>query len=214
MIGQQSMEAALAVTVYRANIAAERERARLFQNGVAPHFLTEPPSYVDSHVEAIQKWLAGDLAAARQILDRAEEERPALTGSWNGAPFEDLRDYNDWTAPALELIVKDKYAWLALEHIRAIEIDPPRTLRDLVWMPARIQAADGTKGEVYVPTLYYGSSAHADDQVRLGRVTDWKPVADDLFQGMGLRLFLVDGEEQSILDTRRIELDEKPASVS
>jgi len=208
VIGQQSMEATLAVTVYRANIAAERERARLFRDGVAPHFLTEPPAYVDLHIEAIQKWIAGDLAAARKLLDRAEEDRPALEGAWNGTPFSDLRDYNDWTGPALELIVKDKYAWLALEHIQEIEIDPPRTLRDLVWTPARIRAADGTTGEVYVPALYYGSSGHADDQVRLGRMTDWKALdgTGEISQGLGLRLFLVDGEEQSVLDTRSIEI--------
>jgi len=81
-------------------------------------------------------------------------------------------------------------------------------LRDLVWTPARIRAADGTTGEVYVPALYYGSSGHADDQVRLGRMTEWKALdgTGEISQGLGLRLFLVDGEEQSVLDTRSIEI--------
>lgn len=205
VIAQQSMEATLAVTVYRANIQAERERAKLFRDGVAPHFLTEPPSYVDLHVEAIQKLRAGDAAGARALLDRAEEERPALAGTWNGEAFGDFRDYNDLTAAALELIVKDKYTWLAFERIQWIEIAPPRTMRDLLWVPAKIRATDGTTGEVYIPALYYGSAAHTDDRVRLGRMTDWKPVSDDVFEGMGLRLFLIDDEEQSVIDTRRIE---------
>ena len=42
VIGQQSMQSAMAVQVYRANIQAERSRERLFDAGVAPHFLTEP----------------------------------------------------------------------------------------------------------------------------------------------------------------------------
>jgi type VI secretion system protein ImpE len=204
VIGQQSVEATLAVTVYRANIAAERERAKLFRDGAAPHFLSEPPAYVDLHVEAIQKLRAGDLAGARAVLDRAEEERPALPGTWNDEDFEDFRDYNDWTAPALELIVKDKYTWLALEGISEIEIDPPKTLRDLIWVPARVKAVDGTTGEVYLPSMYYGSTQHPDDQVKLGRLTEWKSLSDDLTQGMGLRLFLVGDGEQSLLDTRRI----------
>ena len=216
VIGQQSVESALAVTVYRALIKAERERAKLYRDGAAPHFLSEPPEYVDLHVEALQKLRAGDTAGARAVLDRAEEQRPALPGSWNDAPFEDFRDFNDWTAPALELIVKDKYTWLALEGIQEIEIDPPKTLRDLIWIPARIKAADGTTGEVYLPTMYYGSSQHSDDQVRLGRMTEWKPLSDDLTQGMGLRLFLVGDGEQSLLDTRRIEFSpegaEQPAN--
>lgn len=205
VIGQQSMEATLAVTVYRANITAERERARLFRDGVAPHFLTEPPAYVDLHVEAIQKVRAGDAAGARQLLDRAEEERPALAGSWNGTPFEDFRDFNDLTAAAAELIVKDKYTWLAYEGIQEIEIDPPKTLRDLIWAPARIRAADGTTGEVFIPTMYFGSSGHADPRVRLGRMTEWTAISDDLSQGMGVRLFLAGEDDQSILDTRRLE---------
>lgn len=214
VIGQQSIESAMAVTVYRANIQAERERSRLFRDGNAPHFLTEPPAYVDLHVEAIQKLRSGDTAGARALLDRAEEERPALTGTWNGAPFLDFRDYNDLTAGALELIVKDKYAWLAFEHIQSIEIDPPKSLRDLLWVPARMKAADGTTGEVFIPALYFGSSAHSDDRVRLGRMTDWKPLSDDLFQGMGLRLFLVGEEEQSVIDTRRIEFAAASSSAA
>lgn len=211
VIGQQSVEATLAVTVYRANITAERERARLFRDGAAPHFLSEPPAYVDLHVEAIQKLKAGDLAGARAVLDRAEEARPALPGTWNGDAFDDFRDFNDWTAPALELIVKDKYTWLALEGIQEIEIDPPKTLRDLIWVPARIKAADGTTGEVFLPTLYYGSNEHSDDRVRLGRMTEWKALSDDLSVGMGLRLFLVGDGEQSLLDTRRIEFSPEAA---
>jgi len=214
VIGQQSVESALAVTVYRANILAERERTRLFRDGVAPHFLTEPPAYVDLHVEAIQKLRAGDTAGARATLDRAEEERPAISGKWNGEEFSDFRDYNDLTAAALELIVKDKYTWLAYEHIRAIEIDPPRTLRDLIWVPARVEALDGTTGEVFIPATYFGSSTHSDDNVRLGRMTDWRAGANDISEGLGLRLFLVGDEEQSVLDTRSIEFDvpETPAA--
>ncbi|HXM79154.1 MAG TPA: type VI secretion system accessory protein TagJ [Thermoanaerobaculia bacterium] len=204
VIGQQSIESAMAVTVYRANIKAERERIRLFQDGAAPHFLSEPPAYVDLYVEAIGKLRKGEVAAARELLDRAEEQRPALTGTFNGETFLDFRDYNDLTAGALELIVKDKYAWLAFEHIQSIEIDPPKSLRDLLWVPARIKAADGTTGEVFIPARYFGSSEHSDDRVRLGRMTDWKAVSEDLFQGMGLRVFLIGEEEQSVLETRRV----------
>src|SRR5262249_61761624 len=133
----------------------------------------------------------GDLAGARERLDRAEESRPAFSGKWNGDAFEDFRDFNDLTGPALELIVKDKYAWLPFEQIRRIEIDPPKKLRDLVWVPARIQAADQTTGEVYVPALYARTSEHGDDQVKLGRMTDWKAVRQALSVGSCLRIVRV-----------------------
>jgi type VI secretion system protein ImpE len=206
VVSQQSLESAIGVQVYRDNIRAERERKRLFSEGVHPHFLTEPPPYVDIQLEAVKALGAGDAAATRQLLDQAEELRPALPGKWNDEVFSDFRDYNDLTGPVLELIVKDKYAWLPFEQIRQLEIDPPRKLRDLVWVPARIRATDHTTGEVFIPALYAGSSEHESDQVKLGRVTEWKAVREDLYVGAGLRLFLVDETDRSLLETRKLEL--------
>src|SRR5215468_2595302 len=84
VIGHQSAQAELGVMVYRANINAERERKRVFDEGVQPHFLREPPAYIDLHVEALAQVRRGHLAEARATLDRAEEERPATRGKLNG----------------------------------------------------------------------------------------------------------------------------------
>jgi len=214
VLAQQSMESAVSVHVYRDNIKAERERKKLFSEGSHPHFLIEPPAYVDVHFEALDRLRKGDPKAAREALDRAEEARPAFAGKWNDETFSDFRDYNDLTGPVLELIVKDKYAWLPFEQIRRIEIDAPRKLRDLVWLPARIQAADGTTGEVYIPVLYAGSSEQGDDRIRLGRMTEWKAIGEEVYAGCGQRLFLADDQERSILETRTVTLDEPGASAS
>jgi type VI secretion system protein ImpE len=207
VIAQQSVQSAMAVQVYRANVAAERQRARLFEEGVAPHFLTEPPSYADLLVEGIRKLSQEDTPGARELFDQAEEARPAVTGKWNGRAFLDLRDYDDAVGGFLELIVKDKYAWLAFEQIRRIQMKPPEKLRDLLWIPTRVEAADGTVGEVFVPALYAGSSRQGNDLVRLGRMTEWKAVSEDLSLGIGQRLFLVDDEDRPILEARTIEFD-------
>ena len=206
VIGQQSMQSSMAVQVYRANIKAERERERLFDAGVAPHFLTEPTPYVDTQLEAVAAYRSGDLAGARALLDKAEEARPAISGAWNGKQFLDIRDYNDLTAPVLELIVKDKYVWLPLDHVRNVSIEPPKKLRDLLWIPCRIEAKDGTVGEVFLFALYAGSYRHEDEQVRLGRRTEWKDAGHDLYVGSGQRLFLVDEEDRPALEARTIAL--------
>src|SRR5882757_1725329 len=75
VLGHQSAQAELGVMVYRSNINAERERRRVFAEGVQPHFLQEPPAYVDLHVAAINQILKGELSEARATLDHAEEER-------------------------------------------------------------------------------------------------------------------------------------------
>jgi type VI secretion system protein ImpE len=205
VIGHQSAEAELGVMVYRANINAERERRRVFGEGGQPHFLREPPAYVDLHVAALSQVRSGQMAAARATLDRAEEERPAIPGTANGKAFQDFRDYDDFVAPVLELIVKDKYVWLPFEQIKRMEISPPKQLRDMVWASARIEALDGTIGEVYLPTLYHGTSDSENDQARLGRITDWKQVGEDLYRAVGLRLFLVDGEDKSLFAATPVE---------
>ena len=214
VLASANVQVGLAVQVYKANIAAERQRDRLFGEGVAPHFLNEPPPYVDLQVEGIRLLASGDAAGAREQFDRAEEARPALAGRWNDDAFLDLRDYDDRVAGVLELIIKDKYAWLPFEQIRRIEMRPPSKLRDLFWIPTRVEALDGTVGEVFVPALYSGTSRSGNDQLRLGRMTDWKAVRDDLFVGLGQRLLLVDESDQPILETRAIEFEEKSAAAA
>jgi type VI secretion system protein ImpE len=205
VIAQQSVMAVVGVQVYRNNLRAERDRANLFRDGFQPHFLVEPPAYIDLHLEAINRLREGNLAEARQLLDRAEEARPALAGNLNDQPFLDFRDYNDWTAPALELIVQDHYTWLPFEQIRHIEIGAPKQLRDLMWAAARVETSDGTIAEAFIPALYAGSHTHADEQVRLGRMTDWQNIGGDLYQPAGLRLFLVDGEDRALFEAHSIE---------
>ena len=207
VIGHQSAKSEIGVQVYRNNLKAERDRARLFSDGLQPHFLVEPPTYVDLHLSAINRIREGNLEEARAVLDRAEEERPAFTGRINGDQFLDFRDYNDLLGPVLEVIMAGEYTWLPFEQIKQISIESPRQLRDLIWTPARIEATDGTLGEVFIPALYSGSSRHPQDMVRLGRMTDWESLSDDLYIPAGLRLFLVDNEDRPMLAVRSIEFD-------
>jgi type VI secretion system protein ImpE len=213
VIGHQSTQAELGVLVYRNNIKAERERLRLYADGIQPHFLNEPPAYVDLLIAAINQMREGKTAEARESLDRAEEERPALSGRFGGRQFQDFRDYDDVVAPVLELIVKDKYVWLPFEQIRRMEISQPQRLRDLIWAPARIEALDGTIGEVYVLSLYARSSEHANEQVRLGRMTDARQVGEDLYLAAGLRIFLIDDEDKTLFEAQAVEFDQAGAQT-
>ena len=207
VIGQQSLEAGLGVQIYRDNLKAERDRSSLFSEGRPPHFINEIPTHVGLHLEAINCLREGKIREARETLDRAEEERPAFTGKLNGQPFSDFRDYNDLVGSVLELIVQGQYTWMPFEQIKRLKIAAPKSLRDLMWIPARIECTDGTNGDVYIPSLYEGSGKHTDDQVKLGRITDWKDVGEGLYTGSGLRLFLVDGEDKALFDAKKIEFD-------
>lgn len=207
VLALQSVQSEIGVQAYRNNLKAERERRRLFSDGLQPHFLCEPPAYVDRLLEAINRTREGNFAEARALLDRVEEERPALAGKLNDQPFADFRDFNDFTAPVLEVIFRDQYTWLPFEQLKRIEMSAPKQLRDMVWMPARIEARDGTIGEVFIPALYAHTADHPDDKIRLGRMTDWMKLADDLYMPVGLRLFLIDDYDRAMLEVRSVEFN-------
>lgn len=209
VLGRLGAEAELGVQVYRNCVRAEQARRRLFADGQQPYFLTEPPGYVDLHLDAINRLRAGDTAGARSALDDAARRRRPLPGVLDGRPFEDFRDYDDLLAPVLELIVLDKYTWVPLEQVVRVSFEPPARLRDIIWVNVSVQTHD-KELRAFMPGLYAGSPAHADDRVRLGRMTDWVEWAEGVYSGAGLRLFAADGQERTPLDMRSAEFQPAP----
>lgn len=203
--------AEIGIQVYRNNIAASHLRERLFAEGVAPHFFSEPPAYVDRHLAAINAVRGNEAEQARELLDEAEEMRPSFAGRADGAAFDDFRDADDRTAPVIEAIVSDKYTWIPFEQIELLEVRQPQQLRDLVWCPAHVELKNGTIGEVFLFALYQGSHEHNDMRVRLGRMTDWEPIGDVVERGVGLKLFLAGDADKSLFELQRIKFDEAEA---
>jgi type VI secretion system protein ImpE len=85
-----------------------------------------------------------------------------------------------------------------------LHIASPKRLRDLLWLPATIETWETPLGEVFLPVLYVGSSTHPNDQVRLGRMTEWQAIGEQLTRGVGQRLLLADNEEHAILGVREV----------
>jgi type VI secretion system protein ImpE len=194
----------LGIQVYLNIIKAERNRIQLFEKGNPPHFMSEPPAYVDYLLEAINALRGSQFEEALQLMEKAEEERPALSGTLNGKSFKDFRDAYELTAPVLELIIHDKYTWVPWQEIKSVEIQPPHQLRDMLWAPARIEAKTGAVGEVYLHALYPQSSSHSNPQIQLGRMTEWGKVGGEVYIPAGLRLFMVDEQDVPIFEAKSI----------
>jgi type VI secretion system protein ImpE len=151
------------------------------------------------HAERIRQ----DLFAKKDypVTDASENPR---TGTLNGAPFEVLEDADPRVGGRLELFAAGAYLWIPFEHIESIEIEPPTRLRDLLWAPALVRTGpkfkDKELGEVLLPVLAPFSWQHPDDDVKLGRATEW---ADGIPSGQ--RMFSVDDEEFPLLEIRKIE---------
>jgi type VI secretion system protein ImpE len=216
VIGQQDAQSDIGARIYRQNIASERKREQTLNGKGFPKFILEPPSYVALQLKALGQIGTGDFSEARASLDRAAEESPALNGTLDGEPFQNFRDADDLINSVMEVFLQGEYVWLPFEQIRGVEIFPPTHLRDLIWARARIQTVDDAgafAGEVFIPALYANSHQQENDQARLGRMTDWRPLGDEIYTGVGQRLFLIGAEDKAMLEIRAIDF-ESPAPVT
>ncbi len=177
--------AELGVLVYRATLNAERERQGFFR--------------------------------ARRYLDEPYRGRQPIAGSWNGTPFSDLCDTDVRIGPRLEVFLGGSYVWVPYEHIESIEMQPPRRLRDLLWVPIILRTRSGFTlrdlGEVLMPVLSPLSHEHAQDAVRLGRISTWEADESGGEIPFGQKMLLLDGEEVPILELRRVELSSAAAAA-
>ena len=130
-------------------------------------------------------------------------------GTWNGEAFEMLADADERIGDHLECFIAGGYTWIPTKYIEQLAIEPPTTLRDLLWARARIQASPKFRlqdlGEILIPVLSPLSYRSSDDAVRLGRASVWEDQPDGSERLLGQKLLLVDGEEIPILEFRSIE---------
>ncbi len=204
VIGHQDTTAMIGSKIYEQCIIAEGKRADFFSKAAKPEFLATPPDYIYGLLTANNRVIEDNLAETRNILDKAEEERPAFACKINGKDVEDFRDYNDLTSSILEVIIKDSYVWVPFEQIVKITFTAPKSLRDLFWLQATLETDNGTNGDVFIPALYNSSWRSGDDKIRLGKVTDWRDIGEDIFVGEGTKLFATGSEHKTILDLETV----------
>jgi type VI secretion system protein ImpE len=150
------------------------------------------------------------MAEAMRLFAEADEARPPATGVCDNQPFSDFRDLDDATSGFFEILTSTgKYFWIPIERVQAIEFRPPKRPRDLLWRQAEMSVEDGPDGEVYLPTIYIPFGAPLDDQLLLGRGTDWSGGDGEPTRGRGLRTFLVGGEAVPIMQLTSIEFSTK-----
>jgi type VI secretion system protein ImpE len=196
----------LGIEIYRGILRAEASRRQLFQGeSRQPKFLSEPPAYTALHLKALTEIIEQHFDQAEASLKESSALRKSLQGQVDDTPFDDFKDGDDLISPFLEVIIRADYLWLALEDIVRLEIRPPRTLRDLLWIPGKVELREQQTIDVFMPVQYYGSSDHAEDPVKLGRMTVWENVGEETNLGKGQRTFLVDGDERSLLEIRKVE---------
>jgi type VI secretion system protein ImpE len=141
---------------------------------------------------------------ATELFDKIQAQRPAVTGTLEGRSFSGFSDTDSFLACFLEIIIQAHYVWVPIESLRELSISPPKTLFDLIWLPTRITTANGLSVVGYVPVVYARSSDHENEQVKMGRMTEWIDLGGGFARGCGQHVYVVGEEEVGILDMREM----------
>jgi type VI secretion system protein ImpE len=142
---------------------------------------------------------------------------PGVSGQVDERACESIEDADPRLGARLEVYAAGAYLWIPFEHISSVEIQPPKRLRDLLWIPALLHTSPAFKGrelgEVLLPVLTPLAYRHPDAEVRLGRQTLWQESSDGDVIPAGQKMFLADEEEYPILEVRRLEFSAPPAAA-
>jgi type VI secretion system protein ImpE len=158
VLARSDPDATMGFVAYHRLLECEAERKKMFASGSFPSSATEP--------------------------------RP-VRGRLNGQPFESLVDADPRVGARVEVFIGGRYSWIPLEHLASVVMEPPRKLRDLLWIPATLSGGPALEGldlgDALLPVLSPSASAHPDELVRLGRVTEWTDLDGGLEVPVGQR---------------------------
>ncbi|USI74902.1 type VI secretion system accessory protein TagJ [Sphingomonas morindae] len=193
-----SPEARMLEMAYGQALAAEAARARACAGAAPAPLLAEAPAWAATLAATIGP--DADPARRAEALDAC----PDTAGTLNGAPFAYLFDADTRFGPMLEAIVAGRWGLLPFAALEAIDIEGPRDMRDLVWLPASLRLRAGPTLAALLPVRYPGTEAEPDDALRLARRTEWRG-ADGQVRGVGQRSWTIStGEDFGLLDIRQI----------
>jgi type VI secretion system protein ImpE len=179
---ESSQDSMLGALLYRAALAAERIRQNMFETKSFP---------------------------AKQSVNGVA---PApVSGKLNGKPFQSISDADPRIGEKLEVFAGGDYMWVSFADIALIHIEPPKKLRDLLWAPAKLLGGPSLRskelGDILIPVISPLSWQHDDDDIRLGRATEWCADESGNEAPYGLKNLLVDGEEVPFLEIRELEIE-------
>ena len=192
---------------YRVLFEAERARQRYFEDGSPPQIFGPPGAGVTQTIAVGQLVAAGKADEARRLIDQFDDQRPPRRGRLGEQPFDDFRDAEDLMDPVLEILAPQGYYWVGWEEVQFLDVVPPRSLLDLLWVPARLALATGVIALVVLPGLYSTTWSHPDELVRLGRRNDWIDLGAGLVRGAGAKVYDLGGQSKALLELQDLSFD-------
>src|SRR5262245_15338857 len=181
-------------------------RDEVFEGRKSPMIFGQPDQWLALLIESLLVAGRGEPGRSHELRARAFEEAPTTQGSIDGKPFEWIADADSRLGPVLEAVINGRYYWVPFSRLAKIEIEPPEDLRDVVWMPSRLEFENGGASVALIPTRYAGSQTSGDGLIALARKTVWEEIGPDTHRGLGQRIFATDTDEVPLMEVRTIAL--------
>ncbi len=208
------------VQTYQETLNCEALRADVFSGKRSPLLFGEPDPWMALMLESLKLAGQGKESESAKMRENALQEAPTMSGTLSmfpektsadepatveSFPFDWLADADSRIGPFLEAIINGKYFWIPFQRIGSIALEKVSDLRDLVWLPARFEWANGGETVGFIPTRYVDSQSQTDDQVRLGWKTVWNQVGEGTYVGLGQRVLATDADEYALTKIQKIE---------
>lgn len=169
----------------------------------------DPASYLGT---AYHKQLLGSEEKRQTMfqdgtIPEREEEESTVSGTLNGEPFQSLFDSDSRIGPRLEMFAGGQYVWVPFSDLSVVRVTPPKLLRDLYWASAEVESREGVEDEareVLLPAMAALSWQHTDEEIQLGRLTEWSETESGDEIPTGQKILLVDDEEFPFLELREL----------
>lgn len=133
---------------------------------------------------------------------------PSPAGELNGEAFEELSDADPRIGSHLEVFIAGSYTWIPYAYLESVETEPPKRLRDLLWLPATLRTTADFRlqelGEVLLPVVAPLSSKQSDETAKLGRATVWEQDAEYGEIPFGQKLVMSGEVDTPLLEIRKL----------
>jgi type VI secretion system protein ImpE len=201
--------------LFRQLLRGEVARQQFYDEGRVPEFRWEPGELERAALEAAVELRGGNVAAAAQVLQSAEERSPSsrrgsiTLRTGESKTFDGFRDLDDLEAHVVTAYAMNgKFFLFPWSRVKRLVFNDATTLRDRLWRAVTATFSDGEEAQAFVPCLYAGTWRESDDALRVGQGSDWRTLDGGITRGVGLRMFLAGEETPTILDLKEIEFDD------
>ena len=194
------------VSMYRQVIACEQFREQVFLGNKEPVIFGKPGEWLALLIQALKLTAQGEYAKSQELRSQAFDAAAVTSGMIDEQAFEWFADSDPRLGPIMEAIVEGRYLWVPIENLKSIVIDEPTDLRDMVWLPAHFTWNNGGESYGLIPSRYPLSYQH-DSLLALSRKTQWHDCGEDLFLGVGQKIWATQSNEYSVMDVRSIQFN-------